>query len=292
MSVVGGIPYEQRLANEKGWALDEGHRFFQEQSAAHNALRRIAKRLNDIGVEYAVVGGMALFHHGFRRFTEDVDILVTRDSLKRIHAHLDGLGYVRPFSQSKNLRDAELGVKIEFLISGDFPGDGKPKPVSFPDPAQVYEDFEGIRFINLATFVELKLASGMTNPLRGKDLVDVQELIQALDLAAEFGEKLNSFVRPKYREIWSLLHAASQRYVRSWNYDTQTAVGDSVDELRTAFANTSPEFKEMLAYGVEIMKADQGIVMLATTDADVAARFDFIAEEEYWNENDASDDAS
>ena len=79
---------------------------------------------------------MALFRHGFRRFTEDVDILVTREGLKTIHEQLEGLGYVPPFTGSKNLRDTESGVRIEFLIAGEFPGDGKPKPVAFPDPAE------------------------------------------------------------------------------------------------------------------------------------------------------------
>ena len=26
--------------------------------------------------------------------------------------------------------------KINFLLAGDFPGDGKPKPVTFPDPRE------------------------------------------------------------------------------------------------------------------------------------------------------------
>ena len=47
-----------------------------------------------------------------------------------------GLGYIPPFTGSKNLRDTEHGVRIEFLIAGEFPGDGKPKPVAFPDPAE------------------------------------------------------------------------------------------------------------------------------------------------------------
>ena len=69
-------------------------------------------------------------------FTEDVDILVSPQALKAIHDHLDGRGYVRPFEKSKNLRDAEFGVKIEFLVEGQFPGDGKPKPVAFPNPGR------------------------------------------------------------------------------------------------------------------------------------------------------------
>ena len=101
--------------------------------------------------------------HGFRRFTEDVDILVTREALKAIHERLEGLGYVPPFAGSKNLRDTDSGVRIEFLVSGEFPGDGKPKPVAFPDPADVGVEIDGVRFLSLPSLVELKLASGMTD---------------------------------------------------------------------------------------------------------------------------------
>ena len=147
---------------------------------------------------------MALYRHGFRRFTEDVDLLVTRDGLKSIHDHLSGLGYVPPFAGSKQLRDVENGVRIEFLVTGDFPGDGKPKPVAFPDPAEVGVDRDGISYINLPTLVELKLASGMTGGLhRLKDLADVIELIKVLGLPADFGDQLNPYVRDKYAEIWA-----------------------------------------------------------------------------------------
>ena len=77
-----------------------------------------------------------MFQHGYRRFTEDVDLLVTREGLKEIHRKLEGLGYLPPFQGSKNLRDTEHGVKIEFLVTGEFPGDGKPKPVAFPAPGR------------------------------------------------------------------------------------------------------------------------------------------------------------
>jgi hypothetical protein len=150
---------------------------------------------------------MALFRHGFRRFTEDVDILVTAEGLKTIHEKLEGLGYTPPFVGSKNLRDAENGVRIEFLVAGAFPGDGKPKPVAFPQPESVVEIHEGIKYVNLASLVELKLASGMTNPLRLKDLADVLELIQAINLPRAFADGLNPFVQEKFRELWALTQA-------------------------------------------------------------------------------------
>ena len=51
--------------------------------------------------------------------------------------HHDGRGYLPPHSRSKHLRDTELGVKIEFLVAGQFPGDGLPKPVASPEPESV-----------------------------------------------------------------------------------------------------------------------------------------------------------
>lgn len=197
------VPYEQRLNQNSRWALSEGSVFFEDKGAVQQAMRRIAKRLDELGVPYAIVGGMALFQHGFRRFTEDVDILVTKDSIPVIHEKLEGRGYLAPFTGSKNLRDTELGVKIEFLITGGFPGDGKPKPVSFPDPADVAIEMEGRKYIPLTTLIELKLASGMTNTHRLKDLADVQEVIKTLSLPIEFGDQLNPYVREKFRELWS-----------------------------------------------------------------------------------------
>src|SRR5437764_14363471 len=126
------VAYETRLNEDPRWALSEGSRHFEERSAVQDTLRRIARRLEEIGVPYAVVGGMALFQHGLRRFTEDVDILVTKDGLKQIHAQLDGLGYLPPHRMSKHLRDTDLGVRIEFLTTGEYPGDGKQKPDTFP----------------------------------------------------------------------------------------------------------------------------------------------------------------
>lgn len=195
------IPYEQRLRANPRWALLEGSMHFEKGSKVHDALHRIAERLDRLNVPYALVGGMALFLHGYRRTTDDVDILVTRDNLNLIHEKLDGLGYVPPFEGSKHLRDAENGVKIEFLVTGGFPGDGLEKPVSFPDPADVSVVIDGIKVLNLPTLVQLKLASG-TAPGRLKDLGDVQELIRALDLDEPFADQLDASVRDLYRKLW------------------------------------------------------------------------------------------
>lgn len=174
---------------------------FDEKSAVHDALREIVRRLRELNVPFAVVGGMALFYHGFRRFTEDVDLLVTPEALDEVHRQLDGLGYVPPFKGSKQLRDAQRGVRIEFLVSGQFPGDGKPKPVVFPDPAGKSIEINGVPILRLSDLIELKLASGMTNPGRLKDLADVQELIRVGKLPDSFKDELNPYVREKFAEL-------------------------------------------------------------------------------------------
>lgn len=201
------IPYEQQLNQNRRWALMEGSLHFEKESAVHTSLQRIARRLDELSVPYAVVGGMAMFLHGYRRFTEDVDILVTREGLKLIHEKLEGLGYLPPFQGSKNLRDTDNGVRIEFLISGGYPGDGLPKPVSFPNPATVSTELDGIRVVDLPTLVQLKLASG-TAPGRLKDLGDVQELIRVLQLSEAFAEQLDPSVRLKFLELWRDLKLA------------------------------------------------------------------------------------
>lgn len=175
---------------------------FEGESAVQQTLLRLTEQLKRLQVPYAIAGGMALFLHGYRRFTEDIDLLVSRESLQKIHEALEGLGYVPPFTGSKNLRDTESGVRIEFLVAGDYPGDGKPKPVRFPMPEDVSTNLCGISVLQLTKLVELKLASGISSPGRLKDLADVQELIKLMPLSRDFAEGLDPSVRDKFIELW------------------------------------------------------------------------------------------
>ena len=202
--------FEDRVRRGGAAALEEVGRFFMKEDAVHIALRNVVRRLDQLGIPYAVAGGMALVGHGYRRTTVDVDILVSPAGLAEVHQKLEGLGYVPPFAGSKNLRDVETGVRIEFLISGQYPGDGKPKPVIFPDPTDAGVEIEGIRYLKLNKLIELKLASGMTNPLRLKDLADVQELIRAIRPLRDLGNDLDPSVRQTYFDYWDAIAALPQ----------------------------------------------------------------------------------
>lgn len=79
------------------------------------------------------------------------------------------------------------------MIAGEYPGDGKAKPVAFPEPKHAVIERDGIKLLNLPTLIELKLASGMTCPDRLKDLADVQELIKLLRLPHDYTKQLASY---------------------------------------------------------------------------------------------------
>lgn len=282
--------YENQLDLNPRWALIEGSRHFEEKSAVFKALRKIAQRLNEIGVPYAVVGGMALFRHGFRRFTEDVGLLVSKKDLKLIHEKLEGLGYIPPHRLSKHLRDTELKVRIKFLTSGEYPGDGKVKPVAFPEPATVSFESGGINYIKLPNLIELKLASGMTNVQRGKDLVDVSELIRLLNLPAEYSEQSHPFVREKFLELWK---QGRRRFVTLWRNKWLTAKAISIEEMITSLREAANKLEEMQKDGVSLENnrgTGDDYAHLVTMDPEIAKKHDMVEESDLWDDGQERED--
>jgi hypothetical protein len=87
------------------------------------------------------------------------------------------------------------------MTTEQYPGDGKPKPVTMPEPDEAGIEINGIQFVTLEKLIELKLACGMTAPDRLKDLADVQELIKIRELPEGFAEELNPYVGEKFLEL-------------------------------------------------------------------------------------------
>ena len=276
--------YEAQLDRDPRWALSEASRHFEGTSAVFDALRKIARRLDDLKIPYAVVGGMALFAHGYRRTTDDVDLLVTRADLKTIHEQLEGLGYRPPHPKSKHLRDTENGVRIEFLTTGDYPGDGKEKPIAFPDPAEVSFESEGIKYIELDKLIELKLASGISNASRLRDLSDAMELIRTLNLPEGYAERLDPSVREKYGELW---RQGRRRYVVLWRSKWPTSATETIQDMSASLRAAAETIEKMGRDGV-ILEPSSGVsddyALLVTTDPDVAAKYGMIEESEYWGD--------
>ncbi len=204
------IDFQQIIASPVS-AYQEGLRFFIGEGILNETLRRVANDLDKRGIAYNVIGAVALNQHGYRRFTEDIDLLLTREGLDKFRRELIGLGYRPAFEgATKKFRTIAENVTIEIITAGEFPGDGKPKPVVFPNPQESETEVEGIKTVSLEKLVELKLASGMTAPHRLKDLADVQEIIKIKNLTADFAEKLNPFVREKFAELQKAVAEATE----------------------------------------------------------------------------------
>jgi hypothetical protein len=191
--------------------LVEGARFTEEfhmgESRVHKALQALVARLDELEIPYAILGALALNAYGYLRATVDVDVLLTREGLERFRAAVLGRGYVEKFPGSRGMRDAERNVDIDVLLAGDYPGDGREKPVRFPDPAACAVKGEAFALVPLETLIELKIASGMTAPHRMKDLADVIELIRANALPAQYRDRLDPYVRARYEELWQAAQA-------------------------------------------------------------------------------------
>jgi hypothetical protein len=179
-------------------------RFFMGQSDVQLAMRRLGGLLDELQIPHAIIGAMALNEYGYVRATTDVDVLLTREGLAAFKVAALGHGYVEKFPGSRGVRDTVHGVTVDVVLAGDYPGDGKPKPVRFPDPALEAQRGQSVSLLPLHRLVELKLASGISAPHRGRDLVDVQELIRAAHLERSLADQLDPSVRSRYLELHDL----------------------------------------------------------------------------------------
>ncbi|MFQ5504678.1 MAG: hypothetical protein ACE5F1_07780 [Planctomycetota bacterium] len=194
------MPSRSTIGERYEAALAYAQQFFMGSADVQRAATRLTARLRELGIPYAICGGLAVAAHGHVRVTQDVDILLTPDGLRRFKEACLGRGWLERFEGSRGLRDTEENVTIDVLLSGDYPGDGKPKPVAFPDPEEAATDASGV--LALRDLILLKLASGMAAPHRLQDLADVIQLIRANALPRDFEAELHPYVRAKYQELW------------------------------------------------------------------------------------------
>lgn len=169
--------------------------FFQGKDPVHQTMRRLARRLEKAGISYAIVGGMAVNAHHYRRTTGDVDFLMNAPAFTEFRNQLVGKNYENVPNRPLRFRDRVSGVAVDILVTGLFPGSGKPGPIAYPDPEKVSETIDKYRVVNLKTLIELKLAAR-----RYRDFGDVVELIRFNGLDKSFARRLHPSVRDDYIE--------------------------------------------------------------------------------------------
>ena len=174
------------------------------------ALDQLHNRLDSEGIPFAVVGALALRQHGYIRFTEDIDIVVTAEGLEKIHDRLVGRGFLpRAKGLRKKLRDTINKVNVDVIAAGEHAGSAE-SPVRYPAPDA--SDFDaragGVRYATLDALIRFKVASGVWGK-RLRDLADVQELIRVQGLDESYATRLPAELRAKFVEL--VQAAAEQR---------------------------------------------------------------------------------
>ena len=197
---AGRLPPEAEARFVEGVAYCD--RFFMGESEAQRALYKLTDIFEAEGIPYAIIGALALNEYGHRRATVDVDVVLRDEDLQRFKDKHLGHGYAERVVGTGKLLDTELDVRVDVLSTGRFPGDGRPKPIAFPDPATTAVRGRRFALLPMPRFVELKLASGMTAPHRLHDLADVLNLVRSAKLPADFALQLHPWVREKFRQLW------------------------------------------------------------------------------------------
>jgi hypothetical protein len=175
--------------------LKEIGMFFQKRSPQHRAMRRLAQRLKKAGIAYAIMGAMAVNAHGAERTTKDVDVLLTPEGLERFRQEFVGDAYEQVEGRPRRFIERQSGVTVDCLVTGRYPGSGKPGPLAFPDPTEASQEIEKIRVLTLPQLIQLKLAAR-----RYYDFGDVVFLMRTHNLDESFLPQIHASIHPDFIE--------------------------------------------------------------------------------------------
>ena len=171
--------------------------FFEKAGPVWETLRGFQQRADEAGIDYVVIGGLALNAYDYPRQTVDVEVVLSASDYARFTERFAGSVYRQVEGAGRRFLDAQSGVTIDILIAGELAGrKSKNRTVRFPEPseAEVHND---LRTVSLARLIELKLVTW-----RYKDWGDVVEVIRVHRLAESFAEQLDPTVRTTFRECF------------------------------------------------------------------------------------------
>lgn len=171
-----------------------------ENHSLWDAAARCHEVLEAAGIPHAIVGGVAVCLHGYRRNTVDLDLLVPKGDAERIRKALEDAGFSWDTERSEFRSPG--GIPIQFLLAADRAGKGS--EVHLPDPVDpaTRTEIEGLPVLTLARLIESKIACGEGDPRRTyKDFADVVELVAIHGLDGTFARHLHKSIRPTFRQL-------------------------------------------------------------------------------------------
>jgi hypothetical protein len=161
-------------------------------------VRAVDHLLQALNCEAVLGWGWAVWHHGFtERLTQDLDIALPATRIEEfLHAaSVSGFSIV-PRRQGRwpKLLHKETGVRVDVLPEGARPGTAsRPAPTTIPSPKAMGAQGSILRYMSLASLIELKLAAG-----REKDKADVVILLRANEKRIKALRQHLATVHPQY----------------------------------------------------------------------------------------------
>jgi hypothetical protein len=175
--------------------LKEIDMFFEGRGREHKTMRRLVQNLEKATIAYAIMGAMAVNAHRHERTTKDVDVLLTQEGFVEFRRRFVPKSYDSIPGRPRRFLDRRHQVTFDILVTGHFPGSGRPGPIAFPDPAEVSETIQNMQVVNLPTLVQLKLAAR-----RYSDWGDVVNLVRVHNLDESLLHKLHPSVHRDFIE--------------------------------------------------------------------------------------------
>lgn len=147
-------------------------------------LLRLARRIS-AATQAPVLGGIAVFLHGYRRTTDDIDLHAsdvdaTSRALRELGAEWD------PSQREFRLQ----GVPVHLVTDAQTGG-----------PPRATTEIQGVRVVSLADLIRIKLRTGLDRTDRSQDLADVVELIRRIPLDKRFAARLPKEQRRPFKEL-------------------------------------------------------------------------------------------
>ncbi|MEW6746357.1 MAG: hypothetical protein AB1486_26750 [Planctomycetota bacterium] len=155
---------------------------------------RLARRLCE-ATGAPVLGGIAVFLHGYRRTTQDIDLYA--DDGSELARSLEALGAEWDAVHREYVVE---GIPVHIVTAQET--GGAPRNVNA---------LRGIMTVSLPDLVTFKLRSGLDRLDRAQDLADVVELVRHVPLDKRFAARLPKELRTPFKKLVDAVRQARDR---------------------------------------------------------------------------------
>ena len=151
-----------------------------------NLAREVSDAIEASGAEGGVIGGIAVFLHGYERTTHDIDVYST--DRRALTDELKQRGFVWTNERRQFEKD---GVPVQLLAPED----------NLPYHPSRYSTLQGVRTVTLGELVSMKLSVGTKFVHRSQDLADVVRLIESIPLDKAFVAQVAKPWRKDFKKL-------------------------------------------------------------------------------------------